>query len=594
MKEWNSHRYCCYMAPTSQQCHLAMEESSKKEVTSKTKRLKSDRIKHVLSSYYQKRNFKCLTPRDMPLEEYRRYKNVESKVSQPNMLFYACWNNKEAFVIDGNFCKFINWLKDVRIKNGPTDLEYLTAPLFCYMYLEFLRKGLVEQATAFFRMHINSVDKLKCDSTVKQLINAISNNTTDLNGIKDTFRSNKYVVSLSPVSCRLLKKFVQTKCHVVFLQMLALWFHIRETMDEKPSEDDDDKETTEKPPVSPMCNGHVHFFRSDLEERIAQVKAESSHLYTVHLNNVKHDVSCGLSSRNNGLIAYCHGNSTYVRSVGTMRKLRNADCKEIIFRNHTDRIYDIGIVDKHKLLVTASCDRNISMYSLANYSRHAVLRGHNYPVYSLASSGNGAYLISGSYDATIRLWSLHRNSTLRICAGHKQEVTSLDFHPNSVYFASSSADKAVRMWTISAAMPVRLLYGSEGPVYCVRFSPNGRLIACCGEDKVLRVWDILASKQLLEMKCGKEPVRKIRWSDDQKSLVTGSTDGVVCTWNMDKILKNPTETSLHEPISSCTLSAKILDIEYSQESFSCLTVQSRTSTYNNCSTLFYDNDVSES
>lgn len=552
-------------------------DETRKEVSNKAKRLKTDRIKHVMAVYYQKRNYKCLMPQDMSLEEFLRFKTVNSKVSQPNILFFACWNNKEALVIDSNYCKFISWLKEVKVKNGPTDLDNLTGPLFCYMYLELLRKDLVDQATAFFRLHVSSVDKSKCDTSVKELITAIASNAVELNGIKDTFRSNKYVVHLSPVSCKLLKRFILAKCHVVFLQMLALWFqiHEREEEDEAPSSEN----KQEIPVKNVMCNGHIFSYTTDIEEQIARIKSESSRLYTVQLNNVKHDITCGIISRNNGFVAYCHNNSTHIRSLATLRTLKQAKHNEIIFRNHTGRIYDITIADKHNLLITASFDRNISLYNLNNYTRHGILKGHNYPVYSLATSGNGAYLISGSYDATIRLWSLQRNNTLRVYSGHRQEITSLDFHPNSVYFASSSADKAVRMWTVSAAMPVRLLYGSEGPVYCVRISPNGRLIACSGEDKVLRVWDILASKQLVELKCGREPVTEICWSGDQKSLLTGSLNGIVCTWNMDRILKNPTDTSLHEPLSCSSLNSKLLHVEYSQESFACLIGQNKISTF---------------
>lgn len=546
-------------------------EDTRKEISNKAKRLKTDRIKHVMSVYYQKRNYKIYIPREITFDEYMRCRTVHSKVSQPNILFFACWNNKEALVIDNNYCKFLSWLKEIKLKNGTTDLDNLTGPLFCYMYLELLRKGLLDQATAFFRSHISSVDKSKCDTSVKELISAVASNATELNGIKDTFRSNKYVINLSPLSCRLLKRFILAKCHIVFLQMVSLWFQIHENVEEESVE-----EIVVKKPV--ICNGYINKYRNELEQHVALVRRESSPLYTVQLHHVKDDVTCGLLSRSNRFVAYCHNNSTYIRSIGTLRKVASKKYEEIVFRNHTGRIYDIKLAEKPNFLITASFDRNICMIDLNTYTRRSVLTGHNHPVYSLATSCSGAYLVSGSYDATIRLWSLERNNSLRVYAGHRQEITSLDFHPNSVYFASSSADKAVRMWTVSAPMPVRLLYGSEGAVYCVKMSPNGRLIACSGEDKVLRVWDILASKQLLELKYGKESVIKMCWSGDQKTLVTGSANGIVRTWNIDRILKNPTNTSLHEPLSSITLDSKLLHLEYSLESYACLFTQNKFST----------------
>lgn len=544
-----------------------MEET--KDVTQKAKRLKTDAIKEVLHSYYQKRNYNQTVPKDLSVGDYKHHKTMESKLSQPNVVSFACWNNKDSFVIDNNYSKFINWLKEIRAKNGPSDLENLTGPLFCHMYLELYRRGLVEQATNFFNLHVPSVDKANCDSGVRELISAVSEGTDELSAIKDTFRSNKYVIHLSSESCRLLKGFILAKCHVVFLQIMVTWFDVRE-IDEGPanSESEEDEQ---------VANGYA--CAEDFSPGLA-LKAESSPLYTVHLSNVKEDVSCGLISRSYGVVAYCYNNSTHLRSIGTLRNLPNAEHDEIVFRNHAGRIYDVTIIEEHALLATASFDKNISIFKLADYTRHCTLKGHNYPVYSLATSPNGAYLASGSYDATIRLWSLDTNKTLRVYGGHRQEITSLDFHPNSIYFASSSADKAVRMWTISTPMPVRLLHGSEGAVYRVRVSPSGRHIVCSGEDKLLRVWDIRSSKQLVDLNCGKEAVTEICWSDDQKTLATGSTNGRVCVWDIDGIINGGSEKGRHEAVCCRVLERKLLHVEWAQESFGCLTAETNASTFN--------------
>lgn len=549
-------------------------EDIKKENSNKAKRLKLDRIKQIACSYLQKRNYSNVIPEEYYLKEYMRFRTAINKVSQPNVLFFACWNNKEALVIDNNYNKFISWLKEVKMKSGPTGLDNLAGPLFCYMYLELLRKGLSEQAGAFFRMHISSIDLQKCDDNVKELISAAANNATELNGIRDTFRSNKYTVRLSSAACILLKKFLLSKCHIVFLQMLALWFQIHEIkeIEDEDKEDEETEDVGEK--METKCD--LSTFKSRFRKPLI---VSPNDIYSIQISNVKEDVTCGLINRNSGTVVYCHSNSTHVRSIRTLKTLHNESCKEMVLRNHTGPIYDIEMVKKYNLLVTASFDRTIYVCNLQNYTKHDIFRGHTYPVYSISSSSNGAYLVSGSYDATIRLWSLQKSRTLRVYAGHKQEITHLDFHPNSAYFASCSADKAVRMWTVSDPMPVRLFYGSEGPIYCVKFSPNGRLIACGGEDK-LRVWDLLSSKQLIEVKCGKEPVTEICWSADQNTLVTGSIGGIVRKWNMRGLLANPTDTKLHEPSSSFTIPhSKILHIECTNETFNCLTTQSEASTF---------------
>lgn len=530
-----------------------MEETE--NATNQSKRLKPDRIKPILKSHFLKRNYDgSATPQNHTIADFVRYRCALSKVSQPKLLYFACWNNKDALVIENNFCKFTNWLKDI----GPTELENLVAPLFCYMYLELRKRGMMEYASTFFAKYSDTLDLKKCDDSVSELIATIANGF-DANGAQDIFGSNKYSVQISSKACWLLKSFLAS-CHIVFLQMLTLWLEIEEVSSDDEDEEDEDSKSSRK--------------KIKLEKIRALAKKHSADdLFAVKLNEVDENVTYGLIDGYNGTVVYSHSNAAHIRSIGTMRKqLKRERCEKITMRHHSQPITDIAIVKRHNLLATASLDHTVCLFDLNNHTKHNVLQGHTYPVYSLACSNDGNYLISGSYDATIRLWSLNTNTTVRLYAGHKHEITNLDFHPNSLYFASASADRVVRMWTTATPTPVRLFYGSEGPIYSAKFSPNGRLIACASEDK-LRVWDLASSKQLLEIKCGTKPVTRVCWSADQSSLATGSIDGVVQKWDISKLLANPAQAEHCKPIACAKLESRLLNLDYSNGIFYCLTIK---------------------
>lgn len=566
-------------------------EDCRRDIMNREKRSRSDSVKHVVSSYFKKRNYTSISSEEIPLDKFHLANIIESKVSRPNSILYASWRN-DCFAIDKNYSKFVTWLKELaELRKDTTDLEALIGPLFCHLYLEILRgveedqhlravkkEQIVQEekedpALNFFKKYVSTVDKNKCDDAVKELIDAVTinyttnlsnsistNHSINLDNLKETLRSNKYVLNLSINSANLLKKFVVEHCHITFLEVLQSWFEIG--VADKEQEEVVMKEVNDTRSES-VCNETVK-----LRNAIATIKRDISLTYTVNLSNINGNISCGLIDRKTNLIAYSHSNSIFLKSTDTLRQLQGSDCRDIVIRAHTGRIYDMSLIrDGSNLLVSASSDKTVGLLDLNTYEKKCVLKGHNYPIYCVAPSSNGAYVASGSYDSTVRLWNLERGSTVRVLGAHKHEVTCVDFHPNCIYFLSASTDKTVRMWNVSDATPVRLFIGSKAAVYSASFSPDGRYIASASGDHHLRVWDVVSSKQLAEIKMGAEPVTRIVWSSDQKTLLAGTISGLLKSWDFEKLLK-----SNQDSIWSTSLNARLLCIEHCFESFASLTV----------------------
>lgn len=554
--------------------YLKAMEELKKDTTNKIKRSKHDQVTQAVISYLQKRNYPITAPSEMPSDEMQLEMSVDNEISRPNSIMYSCYNSDPS-VIDHSYLKFISWIKDVNRNKEYEDLSQIIAPLFCHLYLELIQRGHVEKGANFLKTHLPVVEKYKYDNNILKLINIITNEIPDINGVKKKFRSNKYVVILQTKSANNLKKFLADSCHTIMLQIFQTCFQIKE---------DEESDKADEFGKEEMINGHDNpsAFMQKLQEAVQGIKSESNILFTVGLNNVKDDVTCGLINRELGIAAYCYNSSIFLKSLITLKQLEGTDeLSDVVLRQHRDRIYDLSYIRNLHCLVSASQDKTLRLFDLSEYNQKKVYRGHDHPVYCVSTSRNGDYILSGSYDHTARLWSTECGNTLRVYVGHTQEVTSVAFHVNDLYLCTGSADKNIRMWSIKDGNPVRLFLGSKGIIYSLAFSSNGKYLASAGDDKRLRVWDLITGKQLCEVKVSAEPIVQIAWSSDDTVLCSGTLDGIVRTWDTDNLIKTTIESNQHTPKYNSSLNAKLLSIEYSYETFACLTAKQSNSSHLN-------------
>ena len=537
----------------------------------KIKRSKNDQITQIANSYLQKRNYLNITPLAITEEQLSVDMLVKNETSRPNSIMYSCYSNDPA-LIDHSFWKFVSWVKEVNNDGEHEDLQSITGPLFCHLYLEIVQRGHIDKAHNFLKTHIPSVDKTRCDENITKLLNIFTNDYPDVFNLKTDFRSNKYAINLCAGSVNILKTFLAESCHTLMLQIFQTWFEI---CDDKCATALESEEVVEDGNVSDVEETKPLTELEKIKNVISELRKDAAPLYSVVLNNVKDDVTSGLINGTSGFIAYSYHSSIFLRSLYTLKQLHGTDnLNDVVIREHHGRIYDMAYNSSYHYLITASQDRTLKLFDLNTYSNKLTYEGHNYPVYCVSCARNGHYIVSGSYDYTARLWSIENTNVLRICIGHTQEITSVDFHPNATYFCTGSADKTIRMWSINDGNPVRMFLGIKGITYSVAFSSDGKYLASGGDDKRIRVWDLLSGKQLLEVKTSAEPVTKISWSRDDNTLCTGTINGNIHMYNVKSMLKNPADANPHNFQFNVNLNGKLLSLQREHDTFSCLTVNS--------------------
>ena len=205
---------------------------------------------------------------------------------------------------------------------------------------------------------------------------------------------------------------------------------------------------------------------------------------------------------------------------------------------HTGPVFSTSFSPDSSLLISASEDGSIRLWSLHTFSQLVCYRGHVFPIWSVEFSPLGFYFASSANDTTLRLWSTDQILPVRVLAGHYSDVDVCRFHPNGNFIASGSSDRTVRLWDILDGKCVRIFTGHKGAVHSLAFSTDGRCLASAGMDNHIIVWDLPTGGLLVELKGHAGCVYSLAFSRDDNILASGGIDNCVKLWDMRLILNS--------------------------------------------------------
>lgn len=145
------------------------------------------------------------------------------------------------------------------------------------------------------------------------------------------------------------------------------------------------------------------------------------------------------------------------------------------------------------LLLSGSRDKTLIVWQLtrdeANYGvPKKSFKGHSHIVQDVTFSADGFFALSASWDKTLRLWSIANGETATTFVGHTNDVLSCSISKNLRQIVSCSRDKTVKLWN-SIGECKETLEGHSDWVSAVRFSPDDKTptIISAGWDKKVKV-----------------------------------------------------------------------------------------------------------
>ncbi|KAF3903391.1 Beta-TrCP [Dactylellina cionopaga] len=167
---------------------------------------------------------------------------------------------------------------------------------------------------------------------------------------------------------------------------------------------------------------------------------------------------------------------------------------------HDKDINFIDISPDDKLFATGSQDRTIKVWSTETGETLGICKGHKRGVWSvrfgpnhvtastIGKDGSGRLLLSASGDKTVRLWNLADYSCLKTLEGHAGIVLKAMWFNNGLQVVSAGGEGLVKVWETRTGECVTTLDGHEDKVWALAGRSDESVMVTGGGDSVVTFW----------------------------------------------------------------------------------------------------------
>ncbi|GAA5868193.1 hypothetical protein JCM1840_006178 [Sporobolomyces johnsonii] len=227
---------------------------------------------------------------------------------------------------------------------------------------------------------------------------------------------------------------------------------------------------------------------------------------------------------------------------------------------HDKDINSLDIAPNDKLLVSGSQDRTAKLFSItytartkstpasATLAHLGTFKGHKRGVWSVKFSPVDQCIATASGDRTIKLWSLADFTCVKTFEGHANSVLRVDFLTRGMQLASAASDGLVKVWNVKDEECVATLDNHEEKIWALAVAKEEKYVVSGGADSVITVWeDVTETEELEKLQEQEELVLKEQDFENYLSIKDYS-NAILLALSMDqprRLLKLFTEVRLN-------------------------------------------------
>lgn len=177
---------------------------------------------------------------------------------------------------------------------------------------------------------------------------------------------------------------------------------------------------------------------------------------------------------------------------------------------HDKDINAIDVNSSGQLFASASQDKTVKIWSVAEGEVQGILKGHRRGVWAVrfahpqtpvvqgdqGTTASKGLVLTGSGDKTVKLWSLSDYSCLRTFEGHSNSVLKVAWlnlpsegdKLKRVQFASAGGDGLVKVWDANSGETECTLDNHEDRVWALAVHPQSNMIVSGSGDSTVTFW----------------------------------------------------------------------------------------------------------
>ena len=152
--------------------------------------------------------------------------------------------------------------------------------------------------------------------------------------------------------------------------------------------------------------------------------------------------------------------------------------------------HDVCFSADSRLVVTASSDQTVRIWSVATGEPEVAPLQHPDWVFSARLSPNGRQVLTACRDHMARLWDLQSGELVCPALPHEDEVFGVDFSPDGSFLFTSSKDRTARIWEGKTGKPLTPRLKLRGYGYQITVAAGGNFAVVAGLMQNVRVFHL--------------------------------------------------------------------------------------------------------
>lgn len=204
--------------------------------------------------------------------------------------------------------------------------------------------------------------------------------------------------------------------------------------------------------------------------------------------------------------------------------------------NHTNGVFDILYLAKHKKFVALGGDGTFSVWDSQTYLCQATIKLCDAKLRNADVDTTETEIAIACGDNTVRIFNINTLTETNKLLNHNMSVNSVKYHPNGKFLLTGSRDAHLNIYDVKGYSLYKSIPAHNFAIYSIAFNKDASMFATGSRDKTAKIWD--AGTFDIKLRISKDThnahinsVNKVLWIDNY--LITTGDDRAIFIWKQE-------------------------------------------------------------